>query len=84
MGKINIKAAALAFGISWGLLIMLTGWLAASGWGVDFVEIFASLYIGYSAGFFGGVIGFIWGFVDGAICGALVAAIYNIVVSAKK
>ena len=83
MGRINIKGAALAFGISWGLIVMSAGWLAITGWGAAIVDVFASLYIGYSASFLGGVIGFIWGFVDGAIFGALVAAIYNIVVTKK-
>jgi hypothetical protein len=77
MGKLNVKAVALAAGITWAIYMGFCGWTAMFGWGKGIVEVMSSVYIGYSASFLGGIIGAVWGFADGLIGGAIFALIYN-------
>jgi hypothetical protein len=78
MGKCDIRAAGLSFGIVWSALIFLCGIFSMFfNWGTKFVEVFADIYPGYHASILGNVIGAFWGFVDGAIGGALLAWLYN-------
>ncbi len=75
--KMSVRAATLAFGLTWGLYMLFLGWAAALGWGAGLVGPIAFLYIGFAPSFIGGIIGALWGFADGAIAGALVALLYN-------
>ena len=77
MQKINVWKFALAWGISFGVYLMVLGWFAAFGWGTKIVDMVSSLYIGYAPSFLGGVIGGIWAFVDWTIGVAIVGWIYN-------
>lgn len=80
MQKLNVKSFAFALGVSWGLYMLIIGWLAPFGWGGGFIKSISSLYIGFQPGFAGGIIGGVWGFVDGLIGGAIIAFIYNLCV----
>lgn len=71
------KCLALSVGIVWGLAVLLTGWIAMTGWGYQFVDVLSSLYTGYSATFVGGIVGGIWGFFVGAILGGAIAMVHN-------
>ena len=84
MQKLNVKAFALAWGISFGVWVLVLGWLAAFGWGEKIVEIISSFYIGYASTFWGGIIGGVWAFFDGAIGGAIIALIYNAFAGKKE
>lgn len=75
--KLDVKAFALAWGISFGAYALFLGWVSVSGWGAGLVNLISSLYIGYAPGFVGGIIGGIWAFFDGAIGGAIIALVYN-------
>lgn len=79
MSRIHIPGLAVSLGVTWGLLVLFTGWatMLFSPWCAELVEVFASVYIGFSATFLGGIIGFLWGFFDGAVAGILIALIYN-------
>jgi hypothetical protein len=77
MEKWSVKGLALGAGVLWGLSMLILGWIAASGWGKEFVNVLGSFYIGFQPGFVGGIIGGIWGFCDGAIGGGLLALFYN-------
>lgn len=77
MEKLNIKALAVGLGVSWGLSMLFAGWASIFGWGRKFVEMMASVYIGYKPTFLGGIVGAIWGFIDAAIGGAIIAFVYN-------
>jgi len=79
MNRLNVKALAVALGTSWALCILFAGWAAIFGWSVQFVEVMASIYLGYGASFLGAIIGALWGFVDGAIAGAVIAFVYNLI-----
>jgi len=67
-----------AFGLIWGLGMLLVGW-AAWLWdfGTPFVTLWGSVYKGFEPTLVGGLIGGAWGFVDFFIFGLLVAWVYN-------
>jgi len=77
MEKLNVKALAGGFGVSWAVCMLFVGWASIFGWGTRLVEVFSSLYIGFAPTFLGGLLGAIWGFIDGAIGGAIIALVYN-------
>jgi hypothetical protein len=78
MTKLNVRALALAFGVTWAIGILVLG-LAARifGVGVPMVTLFGSAYLGFTPTFMGTAIGAVWALVDGAIAGAIVALVYN-------
>jgi hypothetical protein len=78
MGKICMRALCLSLGITWGLAMLILGWVAAFGWGTTMVHVFSSLYIGYSPTFWGGIIGGIWAFFDAAVLGIIISFFYNL------
>ncbi|NIM03892.1 membrane-associated protein [bacterium] len=84
MEKINVKALAVGLGVLWGVLMLFAGWVSIFGWATKFVEVMASIYIGFKPTFLGGVIGAIWGFIDGAISGAIIALVYNAIARKKE
>ena len=84
MQKINVKAFALAWGVSFGVYFLFLGWVSILGWGDKIVEAISSFYIGYAPTFLGGIIGGIWAFFDGAIGGAIIALLYNVFAKEKK
>jgi hypothetical protein len=81
--KLNVKALALALGVTWSLFVLCIGWAAGFGWGIRMVEVMSSVYIGYAPSFLGGIIGALWGFFDGAVGGLIVALVYNSIVKKR-
>ncbi len=78
MGKLNIKALAIAGGVLWSLYMLGIGWLSwLFNWGTNFVTAMSSVYIWFKPTFFGAIIGAVWGFIDGSIAGAIIAWVYN-------
>jgi len=76
--ELRKRALGIAFGLVWGLGIMLlTWWMLIGGFKGEIISKLSTVYLGYSYSWSGAVIGFIWGFVDGFVCGFLVAWIYN-------
>jgi hypothetical protein len=75
--KLNVKALTFSLGITWGLYMLVLGWVGAFGWGEEAIIIFSSFYIGFEASFVGGIIGAIWGFIDGVVGGLIIAFLYN-------
>lgn len=75
--KLSVIGLAIAVGICWGLSMVVSGWAAIFNWANAFVEVMASIYIGFEPSFIGGIIGGIWGFADGFIAGAVVGFFYN-------
>lgn len=80
--RLNVKAMAIAFGLTWGVLaIFLVGLanLIWSGYGEEFLRLAASIYPGYHAtrSFGQVIVGTLYGFVDGAVGGAIFAWLYN-------
>ena len=81
--SLSIKGLAVTLGVVWGGSFLLTGLinLAASSYGVAFLELGASLYPGYDGpGGFGSVIvATMYALLDGAVVGAILAWVYNAV-----
>lgn len=78
--RLNVKALALAGGITWGACLFLVTWwiILLDGAGGDATFI-ASVYRGYSISAVGSVVGLLWGFCDGLIGGAIFAWLYNLI-----
>lgn len=77
---VDLKPAAfgLAAGILWGLGVLVTGLAAALfGYGIQFVNVVGSFYIGYAPTVVGSIIGGVWGFFDALIGGFVFALLYN-------
>ncbi|WP_424359885.1 bacteriophage holin [Methanocella sp. MCL-LM] len=76
--KLKPTAFGLAAGILWGLAVLVTGLTAALfGYGVKFVDVVGSFYLGYQPDLTGSIIGGVWGFIDGLIGGFVFALLYN-------
>ncbi len=73
----NIRAFAVATAVIWGGAMLLMGWIAPFGYGVEMVELMSTVYIGYGPGLLGGVVGGFWGAIDGGIGGFIFAWLYN-------
>ena len=83
--ELRKRALGLAFGLVWGLSILLgTWWLLLRGTPGEVISKLSSFYLGYSYSWGGAIIGFLWGFVDGFVCGFIVAWIYNLVNKSLK
>lgn len=75
---LNVRAFALACGVTWGLGTLILGLLAFfSGYGVMAVTNLGSVYVGFAPTLAGSIIGAIWGFIDGLIGGLILAFVYN-------
>ena len=76
--RLRIVPVALAFGLTWGIGVMLLGWVSGIGWGGRLVDVLSSVYVGYASTLLGGLIGGAWAFVDGFVAGLLLAFLYNV------
>lgn len=74
-------ALGCALGFTWGLAVLILGVLAKTyQFGVAWVHILGSIYIGYAPTFKGIAMGTGWAFAEAFICGFVVAVIYNVCV----
>ena len=77
MNECKPVALGISCAIVWAAGVFLLGLTAMFGWGNAFVDVLASLYLGYGASIAGAFIGAVWALVDGFIAGALIGWIYN-------
>ena len=77
MNKCQPLALGIAIAVLWAVSVFLAGIFAMFGWGVAFVQVLASFYLGYGASIIGAIIGGLWAAIDGFIAGFLIAWIYN-------
>ncbi len=75
--KLHVLAFGFAFGILGAFSTFIMGLFAMRGYGVAYVAMVSSLYIGFAPTFLGSVLGAIWGFFDLFVFGILLAALYN-------
>ena len=79
---LGVVSFGLALGITSAVFIFLLGVVATLfGWGIEFAQSLASLYIGFGPTFAGTIAGAVWAFVDGLIAGMLIAWLYNKIVT---
>ncbi|KTC78968.1 bacteriophage holin [Legionella cherrii] len=77
--KLNPLALGLAFGVLWGVSILLMGLLAYYyTYGHAFVVAVGSLYPGYAPSIKGSIMGGVIGFIDAFIMGLIIAWLYNL------
>ncbi len=76
--KLSPVAFGMAFGVLWGISILLMG-LAATyyTYGQNFVVSLGTLYPGYTPSVKGSVLGAIIGFIDAFLMGFIIAWLYN-------
>ena len=76
--RVNPCALGLAFGVLWGISILLLG-LAATyyAYGHDFVTSMGNLYPGYTPSVSGSFLGAIIGFIDAFVMAFIIAWLYN-------
>ena len=83
--KLNIKALCFSLAITFGLSMFLLGLAGAwLNWGVDFINVLGSFYVGFAPTFVGSIIGAIWGLVLGGVFGIVISWFYNLFVVEKK
>lgn len=76
--QLEPKSFGLAFGAMYGVFMLVLGLAATfAGYGVEAVNLIASMYGGFAPTVTGSVIGAVWGLVDGFILGFLLAWLYN-------
>ena len=75
---LNVKNFALAGGILWGAAMFIFTLIASgTGYGVEFLSLISTIYIGHTVSFMGAIIGAIWGFLDAFIGLYIFAWLYN-------
>jgi hypothetical protein len=76
--KLKPCALGCALGLIWSVSLLMLAWLGAYfHYGLLFVHMISSVYLGYAPTFWGGIIGALWGGVDFFIFGVLIAWLYN-------
>lgn len=76
--RLNVRAFALACGVTWGLGTLILGLIAFfSGYGMMAVTNLGSVYVGFAPTLVGSVVGALWGFIDGMIGGLILGFVYN-------
>ena len=77
--KLSILSMGLAIGVTWGVVILLTGLIGGYfDYAQGFVTAMGSIYVGYKATLWGSILGGLYGFIDGFIFGVLIAWFYNL------
>ena len=75
--KFNIKAFAIAFGLIYGFVLLVsTWWLMARGYSNQ-ETLLSMVYPGLTISPQGSIVGLVYGFFDGVIIGGLFAWLYN-------
>lgn len=78
--SLSVCGVTIAAGVTWGLAMLVTGLLATYfDMGKPFVDLFGSIYKGFTPTLLGSFIGAGWGFLDGLVCGFVFALIYKCV-----
>lgn len=76
--KLSPLALGLAFGVLWGLSLLIMGLVAFYyAYGHGFVTAIGALYPGYIPSVKGSILGGLIGFIDAFITGFLIAWLYN-------
>ena len=75
---LNAKNLGIAGGVLWGVMIFLMTLASVQwGYGTAFLDVWVSVYPGYTITWVGSIIGLVYGFIDGFIALFVVGYVYN-------
>ncbi len=76
--KLSPTGLGLAFGVLWGVSLLLLGLTTYFySYGKPFVDAMSTLYMGYEPSIMGSILGGILGFINAFITGFIIAWLYN-------
>lgn len=74
------KILGLTGGILWGLcMFLMTNLAVGTGYGKELLNVFASIYPGYTITILGSLVGLVYGFIDAFIALYIFAWLYNLI-----
>ena len=76
-GHVDAGALGKAMGLLWAAAVVVLGLTARRGWGKEWRDLLADVYLGYDSTMKGLVVGFIWAFADGFVGAYTLAWLYN-------
>ena len=75
----------LAIGATCAIFVFFAGIAAALfGWGMLFVQVMSSMFIGYSPTLVGSIAGAVWALADGLVAGVLIGSLYNLFLRTRR
>lgn len=77
-GNVDGNALGRAMGVLWAGAVVVLGVAARRGWGDEWRDLLADVYLGYDSPDQGLVIGAVWAFVDAYVGAYLLAWLYNV------
>jgi hypothetical protein len=75
--QVDGRALGVAMGLLWSGAIVVLGITARVGWGDDWRELLADVYLGYDSTSKGLVVGSFWAFADAFVGAYTLAWLYN-------
>jgi hypothetical protein len=84
MERIRLLPTAIAMGATWAMGVTLLGWISITGWGIRFVDVLSSVYIGFRPTFIGGIVGGLWAFTDAFAAGVVFALVFNAIAARNE
>lgn len=76
--RVDRKALGKAMGSLWAGAVVVLGLTARRGWGEEWRDLLADVYLGYDSTNQGLVVGAVWAFADGFVGANLLAWLYNL------
>jgi len=76
-GGVDGSALARAVGVLWAGAVLGLGLTARRGWGDEWRDLLADVYVGYDSTDRGLLVGALWAFADGFVGAYLLAGLYN-------
>lgn len=74
---VDVRALGLALGIVLSIVVAILALASRVGWGADWRELLADVYIGYDDTPTGALVGMVWAFADGLVLGTTLGWLYN-------
>ncbi|MBN1684346.1 MAG: bacteriophage holin [Gammaproteobacteria bacterium] len=77
--RLEVMSFAITAAIIWSIIVFAMAILSETvEYGLHFVQLFSTLYVGYHSSLLGGIVGAIWGLVDAFITCFAFAWLYNL------
>lgn len=75
--KLDSRALGLAAGTVWAAAVAVLALVSRTGWGAEWRELLAEVYLGYDESLTGVLVGAAWAFLDAFIGGIALGKAYN-------